>query len=157
MCLGCAGLLQQWVLIPDAAVQAHLYAQHTGTLWPRGHPGSGAMGGGMQLRLCGVVFAGLIKQKKGGEKKGCNDLPFFLQYCYFRELLAAVDHRAPRCIPLLGARRGGFGALRAVRGGKAARNAINATREDAVRTTSLSSRGAALLTPAQNTVGLGGL
>lgn len=71
----------------------------------------------MQLRLCGVVFAGLIKQKKGGEKKGCNDLPFFLQYCYFRELLAAVDHRAPRCIPLLGARRGGFGALRAVQGG----------------------------------------
>lgn len=121
MCLGCAGLLQQWVLIPDAAVQAHLYAQHTGTLWPRGHPGSGAMGGGMQLRLCGVVFAGLIKQKKGGEKKGCNDLPFFLQYCYFRELLAAVDHRAPRCIPLLGARRGGFGALRAVRGGESSK------------------------------------
>lgn len=104
-----------------------------------------------------MVFAGLIKQKKGGKKKGCNDLPFFLQYCYFRELLAAVDHRAPRCIPLLGARRGGFGALRAVRGGKAARNAINATREDPVRTTSLSSRGAALLTPAQNTVGPGGL
>lgn len=31
--------------------------------------------GGMQLRLCGVVFAELIKQKKGGKKKGCNDLP----------------------------------------------------------------------------------
>lgn len=157
MCLGCAGLLQQWVLIPDAAVQAHLYAQHTGTLWPRGHPGSGAMGGGMQLRLCGVVFAGLIKQKKGGKKRAVMICPssssiVILGSCWLpwiTEPLVVSHCSEPEGV--------GLGHSEPCGGGKAARNAINATREDPVRTTSLSSRGAALLTPAQNTVGLGGL
>lgn len=43
---------------PDAAVQAHLCPQHTGTLWPRGHPGSGAMGGGG----CSLGFVGWCLQ-----------------------------------------------------------------------------------------------
>lgn len=40
-----------------------------GPCGPGGTRGQVQWGGGMQLRLCGVVFAGLIKQKKGGKKR----------------------------------------------------------------------------------------
>lgn len=41
----------------------------------QGAPGVRCNRGGMQLRLCGVVFAGLIKQKKGGKKRAVMICP----------------------------------------------------------------------------------